>query len=81
MAIARDATKTADTSMRSVLTRTAIRSRNSLVLIIEHACRETHAFALLCGYSMGNFYKDAAQKDICQHHTHIVSDFGDAAVA
>jgi hypothetical protein len=42
---------------------------------------QTHAFALLCGYSMGSFYKDAAQREICQHHTHIVSDSGDAAVA
>jgi hypothetical protein len=30
---------------------------------------------------MGNFYKDAAQKEIRQHHTHIVSDSGKAAVA
>lgn len=42
---------------------------------------QTHAFALLCGYSMGNFYKDAAQREICQQHTHVVSDSGEAAVA
>jgi hypothetical protein len=38
-----------------------------------------HAFALLCGYSMGNFYKDTAYRDICGQHTHVVSESGDAA--
>jgi hypothetical protein len=41
---------------------------------------QTHAFSLLCGYSMGNFYKDAAQEEICSHHTHVVSEGGDAAI-
>jgi hypothetical protein len=40
---------------------------------------QTHAFSLLCGYSMGNFYKDAAQEEICSHHSHIVSEHGHAA--
>ncbi len=40
---------------------------------------QTHAFALLCGYSMGNFYKDAAQEHICGHHTHVLSEHGRAA--
>jgi len=32
-----------------------------------------HSFALLCGYSMGNFYKQAKQiEDIRSHHTHVV---------
>jgi hypothetical protein len=36
---------------------------------------QTHSFALLCGYSMGNFYKDAAaREDICHQHTHVLSD-------
>lgn len=34
---------------------------------------QTHAFALLCGYAMGSFYKDAAQQEICGHHTHTLS--------
>jgi len=38
----------------------------------------TQAFSLLCGYSMGNFYKDAAHEQICSHHTHILSDAGQA---
>jgi CheY-like chemotaxis protein len=41
---------------------------------------QTHEFALLCGYSMGNFYKDAAQTElICAQHTHILSDSSEPA--
>ena len=36
----------------------------------------TRAFSLLCGYSMGSFYKDAAFDDICRQHTHVVSTDG-----
>ena len=39
----------------------------------------THDFALLCGYSMGNFYKGAALDEIRSHHSHVVEDEGDAA--
>ena len=39
----------------------------------------TRKFSLLCGYSMGSFYKDAAFDDICQQHTHVVSAGGDTA--
>ena len=35
--------------------------------------------SLLCGYSMGSFYKDAGFKDICDQHTHILSSAGTAA--
>ena len=35
----------------------------------------THAFQLLCGYSMGNFYKQAEYfEQVCQQHTHVVAD-------
>jgi hypothetical protein len=38
----------------------------------------THDFSLLCGYSMGHFYKNvSAVEDICQHHTHVVSAGGE----
>jgi|SRR5687768_424724 len=40
----------------------------------------THDFALLCGYSMGNFYKGAALDEIKAQHSHLVDDGGDAAV-
>jgi hypothetical protein len=36
----------------------------------------THDFSLLCGYAMGNFYKDASIDDVCKHHTHVVSEDG-----
>jgi hypothetical protein len=34
------------------------------------------AFSLLCGYSMGNVYKDPAVEDICSLHSHVVSAAG-----
>jgi hypothetical protein len=36
----------------------------------------THDFALLCGYAMGNFYKDAALREIHSHHSHVASSDG-----
>jgi hypothetical protein len=35
-----------------------------------------HGFKLLCGYSMGNFYKGAAIEDIKAQHSHLVADTG-----
>jgi MEDS: MEthanogen/methylotroph, DcmR Sensory domain len=40
----------------------------------------SHAFSLLCGYAMGNFYKGAAVDEICSHHSHVVSDSGQAVL-
>jgi hypothetical protein len=39
----------------------------------------TKDFSLLCGYSMGSFYKDAAYEEICHEHSHIISIEGEAA--
>jgi len=39
------------------------------------------AFSLLCGYSMGSFYKDACVASICEEHTHVVAPDGTAVVA
>ena len=36
----------------------------------------TKVFSLLCGYSMGHFYKDANFQQVCSQHTHIVSADG-----
>ncbi len=36
----------------------------------------TRAFSLLCGYSMGNFYKHGAYERICGQHSHVVSGAG-----
>ena len=40
----------------------------------------THDFSLLCGYAMGNFYKDASILEVCQHHTHTVADDGQVSL-
>jgi hypothetical protein len=44
--------------------------------ILWNQLANTQDFKLLCGYSMGNFYKDAAaqvgREDIRRQHTHIV---------
>jgi hypothetical protein len=37
-------------------------------------------FALLCGYSMGNFYKGSTLDDIKHQHTHFVPTAGGAFV-
>jgi hypothetical protein len=35
----------------------------------------SHSFQLLCGYSMGNFYKQAEYfEQVCQQHTQVTSD-------
>ena len=36
----------------------------------------THDFALLCGYAMGNFYKDASLAKIHDQHSHVVAGRG-----
>ena len=41
----------------------------------------TNEFSLLCGYAMGNFYKDAGVLDVCRQHTHIVGSDGAASVS
>jgi hypothetical protein len=38
-------------------------------------------FSLLCGYAMGNFYKDAGLKEVCRQHTHTISSDGSARVS
>jgi hypothetical protein len=40
----------------------------------------THDFKLLCGYSMGSFYKAAAIEEICDQHSHLIARNGDATV-
>jgi len=41
-----------------------------------------YGFALLCGYSMGNFYKETKGFEaICREHTHVVAPLAEASVA
>jgi KaiC/GvpD/RAD55 family RecA-like ATPase len=43
---------------------------------------QRYGFALLCGYSMGNFYKETKGfEQICREHTHIVAARAEPAVA
>jgi hypothetical protein len=39
----------------------------------------TQRFSLLCGYTMGAFYKDSHFRDICAQHTHVLAGDGTAA--
>jgi hypothetical protein len=41
----------------------------------------TRKFSLLCGYTLGSFFKDAAFEAICGQHTHVLSSEGSAAAA
>jgi hypothetical protein len=42
------------------------------VEILWNKLADKYSFALLCGYAMGNFYKQAKQlEDICALHTHV----------
>lgn len=41
--------------------------------ILWNELASTHAFSLLCGYSMGNFYKQTQQYEaVCAQHTHVI---------
>ena len=40
---------------------------------------KSHDFKLLCGYSMGDFYKDAAVGEITRQHTHVLAETGEVA--
>jgi hypothetical protein len=51
------------------------RGRSEAAIKVEHLWNklaDKYSFALLCGYAMGNFYKQARQlEDICALHTHV----------
>jgi KaiC/GvpD/RAD55 family RecA-like ATPase len=43
---------------------------------------QRHGFALLCGYSMGNFHKETKGFEaICREHTHVVAPLAEPTVA
>ena len=42
---------------------------------------QRHGFSLLCGYAMGNFYKETRGfEDVCRQHTHIVAPSGEPSL-
>ena len=43
--------------------------------VLWNELSRTHQFELLCGYSMGNFYKQAGSFErICEQHTHVLTE-------
>jgi hypothetical protein len=43
--------------------------------VLWNELASSHAFQLLCGYSMGNFYKQAEYfEQVCAQHTHVFAD-------
>jgi len=47
------------------------------VEILWNKLADQYSFALLCGYAMGNFYKQAKQlEDVCALHTHVAGPDG-----
>jgi hypothetical protein len=43
--------------------------------ILWNELAQTHSFQLLCGYSMGSFYKQAEYFErVCHQHTHVMTD-------
>jgi hypothetical protein len=49
--------------------------------ILWNKLASTYGFALLCGYSMGNFYKQADRfQEVCSHHTHVLDSDSNVVV-
>jgi hypothetical protein len=46
--------------------------------VLWNQLAQTRAFSLLCGYAIGNFYKDASVDEICGQHSHVISTDGKA---
>ena len=64
--------------MVDVLWRDGLEAAAIRLEMLWNQLAKTHEFSLLCGYSMGNFYKGAAVDDIKGQHSHLVSDEGHA---
>ena len=45
--------------------------------ILWNLLADRFGFALLCGYSMGHFYKDVGHHEVREQHTHLVADSGE----
>jgi hypothetical protein len=60
------------------------RGQHEAAILLEmlwNQLANTQAFSLLCGYAMGQFYKDANFDAVCRQHTHVSADGQAAAVA
>ena len=68
-----DCTVRAYGEMVDVLWR-AGRSEQAIELeLLWNQVASRHAFSLLCGYAMGNFYKENSHAEICAVHSHVHS--------
>jgi MEDS: MEthanogen/methylotroph, DcmR Sensory domain len=65
--------------MVDVLWKDAMEAAAVRLEMLWNQLANTRQFSLLCGYSMGSFYKDAAFDAICHQHTHVLSIDGAAA--
>ena len=75
----KDRTVRAYGEMVDVLWKEGLQTAAIRLEVLWNQLANTQRFSLLCGYSMGNFYKDAAFVDICRQHTHVVSPEGELA--
>ncbi len=53
-----------------------VSKRRRSVLKCWNQLANAKAFSLMCGYAMGNFYKDANFDEIFSRHTHVISPDG-----
>ena len=65
--------------MVDLLWKDALSAASIKLEMLWNRLANTHDFSLLCGYSMGNFYKDASIETITHHHTHVVTANGEVA--
>jgi hypothetical protein len=75
----RDKTIRAYGEMVDVLWKDGMNAAAIKLEMLWNRLANTHEFSLLCGYALGNFYKDASIDDVRRHHTHMVAADGQMA--
>ena len=75
----RDCTVRAYGEMVNVLWKDGLSSAAIRLETLWNELANNHEFKLLCGYSMGNFYKGAAIDEIKGVHSHLVEETGETA--
>jgi hypothetical protein len=62
--------------MVDVLWQDGLKSEAIVLERLWNQFAQTEAFSLLCGYALGDFYKDAHFADIYAQHSHVVAEDG-----
>jgi hypothetical protein len=75
-----DATIRAYGEMVNVLWKDGLEAAAIRLETLWNELANSHDFKLLCGYSMGNFYKGAAIEEIKGQHSHLVRESGTASI-